>query len=128
VTVRVRNSSAMLGSTATDAAGSFSLQVPVDTVSVIASRTGHLSAQRPSLTLTAGGTITLPTVTLLGGNVDGDNDIDWADISAIGPYVTTPPLSASATDTRDVNGNSLIDWDDVTKASANGGLIGPSTW
>lgn len=128
VTVRVRNSSAMLGSTATDAAGNFSLQVPVGTVSVIASRTSHLSAQRPSLTLTAGGTVTLPTVTLYGGNVDGDNDIDWADISAIGPYVTTPPLSVSATDTRDVNGNFLVDWDDVTKASANGGLIGPTTW
>jgi hypothetical protein len=128
VTVRVRNSSAMLGSTATDAAGNFSLQVPVGTVSVIASRSGHLSAQRPSLTLTGGGTVTLPTVTLYGGNVDGDNDIDWADISAIGPYVTTPPLSASATDTRDVNGNFLVDWDDVSKASANGGLIGPSTW
>ncbi len=128
VTVRVRNSSAMLGSTATDAAGNFSLQVPAGTVSVIASRTGHLSAQRPSLTLTGGGTVTLPTVTLHGGNVDGDNDIDWTDISAIGPYVTTPPLSATATDTRDVNGNFLIDWDDVSKASANGGLIGPSTW
>jgi hypothetical protein len=128
VTVRVRNSTTMLGSTATDAAGNFSLQVPPGTVSIIASRAGHLSAQRPSLTLTGGGVVTLPTVTLFGGNVDSDNDIDWTDISAIGPYVTAPPASATSTDTRDVNGNFLIDWDDVTKASANGGLMGPSTW
>jgi hypothetical protein len=128
VTVRVHNNSSMLGSTATDATGNFSLQVYPGTVSVIASRTGHLSAQRPSLTLVSGGTVTLPTITLYGGNVDGDNDIDWADISAIGPAVTTPPASTSVTDTRDVNGNLLIDWDDVSKASANGGLIGPSAW
>ena len=128
VTVRVRNSTTMLGSVATDNAGNFSVQINPGTVSVIASRKGHLSAQRPSLTLTAGATVTLPTVTLYGGNVDDDNDIDWADISLIGPAVTTPPTSTSATDARDVNGNLIIDWDDVTKASANGGLIGPSAW
>jgi hypothetical protein len=128
VTVRIHNNSSMLGSTATDAAGNFSLQVPAGTVSIIASRMGHLSAQHPSITLPPGETVTLPMVTLYGGNVDGDNDIDWADISAIEPYVTDPPASATAADTRDVNGNRLIDWDDVTKASANDGLIGPSAW
>lgn len=128
VSVTVRNGSTVVGSTVTDAAGNFSLQVPVGTVSVTASRPGYLSASRSSLALVAGGTATLPTVTLYAGNMDGDNDIDWSDISAIGPAVTNPPASASANEPRDVNGNAVIDWDDVSKAAANGGRTGPSPW
>jgi hypothetical protein len=128
VAVTVRSGSTVLGLTVTDASGGFSLQVNVGTVSVTASRPGYLSAQRASLTLAGGTTATLPTAVLYAGDVDDDKDIDWADVSAIGPFVTNPPAGASSTDVRDVNGNLLIDWDDVSKTSANGGRTGPSAW
>ncbi|MDY7226854.1 carboxypeptidase-like regulatory domain-containing protein [Hyalangium rubrum] len=128
VAVTVRSGSTVLGSTVTDAAGNFSLQAAAGTRSATASRPGYLAAQRASLSLAAGGTVTLPTVTLLAGDMDGDNDIDWTDVSAIGPYVTNPPAGVSPSDARDVNGNLFIDWDDVSKAAANGGRVGASPW
>lgn len=125
VTVTVRNGSTVLGSAVTDALGNFSLQVPAGTLSATTSRQGYLSAQRASFTLSPGGTFTLPTVTLPAGNVDGDNDIDYSDINAISVSVPTNVLS---TDPRDVNGNGATDWDDVSKAAANGGMTGPGAW
>ena len=65
--------------------------------------------------------MTLPTVMLYCGDMDGDKDIDWDDVSAIGPYVTTSPASTSVSDVRDVNGNLLV------KTSVNGGRTGPTT-
>ncbi|WP_338867827.1 hypothetical protein [Myxococcus stipitatus] len=129
ITVVVNNGGTQLGTVVTDATGAFSLQVPAGAVSsVAAGRPGYLPLQRTSFSLAPGATVELPTVTLAAGNTDGDNDIDWADITAIGPYVTTPPTAVNSSDPRDVNGNGIIDWDDVSKASANGGLIGPRPW
>ncbi|MCP3166407.1 hypothetical protein [Myxococcus qinghaiensis] len=129
VTVVVSNGGTQLGTAVTDAAGNFSLQVPAGSVSgVTASRAGYLAVQHTSFSLAAGATVDLPIVTLFAGNTDGDNDIDWADFAAIGPFVTNPLTAVGPNDPRDVNGNGFIDWDDLSKASANGGLTGPRTW
>jgi hypothetical protein len=115
-------------STTTDAAGNFSIMAPTNpnTVSVTASRAGYLSARRASATVTAGGTVTLPAIALLAGDVSGDNCVDWvSDIQAIGNALGT---AANSNDRRDVNGNLQIDFDDLSRAAANGGLCGPSLW
>ncbi|MCP3168529.1 carboxypeptidase-like regulatory domain-containing protein [Myxococcus qinghaiensis] len=128
VTVTAYRGSTPVGSVVTDAAGNFSVQVSAGTTSVIAARSGYLSAQRATFSLAAGATMELPTVQLFAGNTDGDNDIDWNDINAIGSAVTNPLTAVGSNDPRDVNGNGFIDWDDSTKASANGGFVGPRIW
>lgn len=115
-------------SATTDAAGNFSIMAPTspNTVSVTASRAGYLSARRASATVTAGGTVTLPPVALRAGDVSGDNCVDWQnDLQAIGNATGT---AANGDDRRDVNGNLQIDFDDLSRAAANGGQCGPSTW
>ncbi|AKQ68316.1 RTX toxin [Myxococcus hansupus] len=129
VAVTVNRGNTPLGSAVTDAGGFFSVQVPAGSgTTITAARLGYLSAQRANFNVAAGGTLELPDVTLPAGNTDGDNDIDWNDINAIGSAVTTPPTAVGPNDPRDVNGNGVIDWDDSAKATANGGMVGPRPW
>lgn len=115
-------------SATTDAAGNFSILAPSTpaTLSVSASRAGYLSAQRASVSVSAGALVTLPPISLLAGDVNGDNCVNWGnDIQAIGSAVG---MSVSGDDRRDINGNFQIDFNDLSYAAANGGLCGPSTW
>jgi hypothetical protein len=116
----------LVGSAITDSTGAFSVAVPPGTYSVKASLLGYLSASKPSVVTTSGATVVLLPVTLPAGDVSGDNCVTWAnDLLPIGNALG---LSVSSTDVRDINGNRLIDWDDVTKASGNGSRCGPVSW
>ncbi|MBN1937518.1 MAG: immune inhibitor A [Anaerolineae bacterium] len=67
---------------------------------------------------TAGSTVTLPTVTLLGGNVNGDNCIDILDLAAVASqFNSTTPTPA----TTDINGDGLVDIVDVVLVAKNFG-------
>jgi hypothetical protein len=112
-------------STVTDTAGRFSLLVPTGTASASASRLGYLSIRRNSLTVAPGASTTMPTVSLLAGEVTGDSCINQPDMSSI---LNAIGSSANANDPRDINGNLNIGYDDLNLASANGGLCGPMGW
>jgi hypothetical protein len=111
----------------TDSAGFFSVAVPPGTYVAKAWLLGYVSAKSTStVAVSAGSTTTLSSVMLPAGDVDGDGCVTWAgDVQPIGNAVGT---SVSSTDPRDINGNKTLDWDDVSKASANGGLCGPVSW
>jgi hypothetical protein len=112
-------------STTTDSSGNFSVLVPTGSGSARASLTGYLPAQRSSVSATAGATVTLPTVTLLAGDVDNNLCINTSDTSAINSAIGS---AASANDPRNINGDSWIYYDDLGLAAFNGGICGPMGW
>ena len=127
VKVQFYKGSVLETSAITDNAGNFSVTVPAGSAySATASLTGYLPATRATLTPGAGSTVTLPTITLPAGDLSGDRCVTWTnDIVPIGNAIG---LSVASTDARDINGNLAVDYDDVSKAAANGGLCGTLSW
>jgi hypothetical protein len=83
--------------------GTFSLNAPAGTYTVRATASGFLSGQG-SVTLTAGNTSTMPTISLLAGDIDNNNVIDQFDALTIGmSYNTSAPAAA------DLNNDGIID-------------------
>ncbi|HYO67538.1 MAG TPA: carboxypeptidase regulatory-like domain-containing protein [Archangium sp.] len=101
-------------STTTDSSGNFSVLVPTGSGSAKASLTGYLPAQRSSVSATAGATVTLPTVTLLAGDVDNNLCINASDTGAINSAIGS---AASTNDPRNINGDTWIYYDDLGLAA-----------
>jgi hypothetical protein len=102
--------------------GTFDFSAASGTNSVIASASGFLSAQR-SVTITDGSTTTLPTITLLAGDIDGNNVIDQFDALTIGmSYNMATPASA------DLNNDGIINVLDLELLAQNYREIGPIPW
>jgi len=107
-----------------NADGSFSLSVPAGSyTSIIAWAPGFLSAQRGSLTLSAGGTLSMPEIALLAGDINNDNNIDKADVLIIGiNYNKSAPFAG------DLNNDGQINLLDLQLLAPNYGKNGPITW
>jgi uncharacterized repeat protein (TIGR01451 family) len=102
--------------------GTFDLNASIGTNTVIVSASGFLSAQR-SVTITEGSRITLPTITLMAGDIDGDNVIDQFDAITIGmSYNTSTPSAA------DLNDDGIINVLDLELLAKNYRKTGPVTW
>jgi hypothetical protein len=115
-------------SSTTDAAGNFSILASssTSTASITASRGGYLSTSRTGVAISAGADLNMPSVSLLAGDINGDNCVDWPnDVQVIGNAVGT---NVSSDDRRDIDGNFRIEFNDVSLAAANGGLCGPRPW
>jgi hypothetical protein len=101
--------------------GTFSLTAPAGTYTTIATASGFLRAQG-SASLTTG-SVTKPTVTLLAGDIDGNDVIDRFDALTIGMnYNATSPAAA------DLNNDGLINILDLEALAKNYGAIGPMVW
>jgi hypothetical protein len=102
--------------------GTFSLTASPGTYTVAASASGFLGAQGPAV-LTAGGTTTKATISLLAGDIDGNGVIDQYDAMTIGMnYNTTLPEAA------DLNADGLINVLDLEALAANYRVSGPLVW
>jgi len=102
--------------------GVFILPISPGNYTVNASAKGFLSAQG-SVTIPDGDTITLPTIKLLAGDIDGNNVIDQLDALTIGMnYGTTTPPEA------DLNNDSVIDFLDLELLAMNYMKTGPVPW
>ena len=102
--------------------GTFDFHAASGTNSVIASASGFLSAQL-SVTVTDGSTTTLPTITLLAGDIDGNNVIDQFDAMTIGmSYNTSTPTAA------DLNNDGIINVLDLELLAKNYRRTGPVVW
>ena len=102
--------------------GTFSLTAPAGTYTVRATASGFLSAQG-STTLTSGGTSTKPTITLLAGDLDGNNVIDQLDALTIGMnYNAATPAAA------DLNNDGVINVLDLELLAQNYRETGPTVW
>jgi hypothetical protein len=90
---------------------------------VTVSMPGYLSAEsnRP-VKMTVDATVDLGEITLIGGDVNGDNEIDVRDLAYVAWHFdeTTPDA--------DINGDGIVDIFDLSLIAANFGRKGPIEW
>jgi len=102
--------------------GTFSLTAPAGTYTVVATASGFLRAEG-SATMTANETTSMPLVTLLAGDIDGNDVIDQFDAMTIGmSYNGADPAAA------DLNNDGVINVLDLELLAANYRLTGPIVW
>lgn len=115
-------SSAVVASGETDTSSNFSLTAPAGSYTVVASAPGFLRAQG-SPTLTSGVSTVMPTISLLAGDIDGNDVIDQFDALTIGiNYNLTAPAAA------DLNNDGTINVLDLEMLAANYRDTGPTNW
>jgi hypothetical protein len=102
--------------------GTFSLTAPGGTYTIRATASGFLSAQG-SATITGGSTSTKPVVTLLAGDIDGNNVIDQFDALTIGMNYNAATPSAA-----DLNNDGVINVLDLELLATNYRETGPLVW
>lgn len=104
--------------------GAFSLpELPPGAYALEAAAGGTLS-RMAAFTLEAGQELALPPVTLLAGDVNGDNIIDLTDAVLIAANFNLPALVPEA----DLNGDGWIDIHDLVMLGSAFGLEGPLPW
>ena len=102
--------------------GTFSLTAPAGTYTVVATASGFLGAEG-SATVNDNETTSMPLVTLLAGDIDGNDVIDQFDAMTIGmSYNGTEPAAA------DLNDDGTINVLDLELLAANYRLTGPIAW
>jgi hypothetical protein len=79
----------------------------------------YLDAELTGCTIAGGTTTTLPSVTLLGGDLNGDGEIDILDLSYCAARFNTADATA------DITANGIVDIYDVVLIGKNFGVIGP---
>lgn len=105
-----------------DAGGNFSMTAPPGNYTITASVEGYLGAQG-NVTLTAGAVATLPTITLLAGDIDGNSVIDQFDVLTIGMGYNTALPSAA-----DLNNDGVINILDLELLAVNYRRSGTLVW
>lgn len=123
VTVSLLNAdSSVAASGIVNADGTFGFTVPVGTYTVRATAAGFLTTQG-SATLTAGNVTTMPTISLLAGDIDNNNVIDQFDALTIGMnYNMATPAAA------DLNNDGVINVLDLELLARNYRKTGPVAW
>ena len=102
-------------SATTSADGSYSLAVAAGTHTMTFSHAAYLS-QSMVVTGLAGTTTTVPDVTLLAGDVNGDGEIDILDLSAVGSQFGSTSPSPPETD---LNADGRVDIIDIVLVAKN---------
>lgn len=103
--------------------GTYSITAPAGgTYTVIATASGHLNAQGHA-TVTTNTTTTMPNISLLPGDLDGNDVIDQFDALTIGMnYNTSTPAAA------DLNNDGIINVLDLELLAHNYRSTGPTVW
>jgi hypothetical protein len=123
VTVNLYDSTdALVASTTADEDGTFTITAPAGTYAVGASAPGFLAAEGPA-TIVANETSTKATVTLLAGDIDGNDVVDQLDAMTIGMN-----YNGSSPDAADLNGDGTINVLDLELLAANYRATGPIDW
>ncbi len=87
--------------------------------------TGYLSTTRANVLVSASQTTTLPAVTLLAGDTNGDGVVDIVDLVTIGiAYGSSPPSIPQA----DINGDGAVTIVDLTLLGINYLKRAPTPW
>jgi hypothetical protein len=123
VTVSLFNASDELVTSVTaNPDGMFSLTAPAGPYTITASASGFLDAEG-SATIAAGSTSTKPNITLLAGDIDGNNVIDQFDALTIGmSYNTATPAEA------DLNNDGVINVLDLELLASSYRKSAPQDW
>jgi hypothetical protein len=102
-------------SVTTGANGNYSFVTTASTHNLAFSRSGYLPASTTAVGV-AGSTVSVPTVTLLAGDINGDGMIDILDLVAVGAqFGSSSPSPATA----DANGDGTVDIIDIVLVAKN---------
>jgi hypothetical protein len=113
---------AVAGSVTANVDGTFSLLSSAGTYTAVASASGYLRAQG-SVSITSGNTTTFQTLSLLAGDIDGNDVIDQFDALTIGiNYNGTAPAAA------DLSNDGIINVLDLEMLALNYRQTGPQPW
>jgi murein DD-endopeptidase MepM/ murein hydrolase activator NlpD len=112
----------LIASTAANMDGTFSLTAPPGNYTVVAAAAGFLNAQGPAI-LTAGITTTKATISLLAGDIDGNNVIDQYDAMTIGMN-----YNMATPDAADLNADGTINVLDLEDLADNYRASGALNW
>ncbi|MEW6401520.1 MAG: peptidoglycan DD-metalloendopeptidase family protein [Chloroflexota bacterium] len=112
----------LVGSTTANTDGTFNITASPGTYTVVAVSSGFLSAQGP-VTISAGATSTMPTISLPAGDIDGNSVIDQFDAITIGMSYNTAVPSAA-----DLNSDGIINVLDLELLAANYRKSGALAW
>ena len=106
--------------------GTYSLAaVPPGMYTIRAYAPGFLPAERSSVEIKPGHTISLPSVTLIGGDANGDGRIDLMDLTLVARnYGLCPPPDSWS----DLTGDNCVNLMDLVLVSQNYNLVGPTSW
>jgi hypothetical protein len=121
-TVSLYNGESLVASVSADENGAFNLAAPAGSYTVVATAEGFLSA-RGTATLTRAVTTTMPQVSLLAGDIDGNGVIDQFDAMTIGMNYNLPLPTAA-----DLNNDANINVLDLELLAANYREVGPTPW
>ena len=122
VTISLYAGTTLVTSVPANPDGTFSLTAPAGSYTVLATASGFLSAQGSAI-ITGGSTNTKPTITLLAGDIDGNNVIDQFDAMTIGMnYNSATPTAA------DLNNDGVINVLDLEVLAGNYRKTGPLVW
>lgn len=115
-------SDALVASVPANVDGTFSVDAPAGDYTVVAEAAGFLDAEGAA-TLLEDTTTTMPTISLLAGDIDGNLVIDQFDAMTIGmSYNTATP------DAADLNADGVINVLDLELLAANYRATGPTAW
>jgi murein DD-endopeptidase MepM/ murein hydrolase activator NlpD len=121
ITVSLYNASNQLVTSVTaNPDGTFSLTAPAGTYTITATASGFLRAQG---SVTISGATTKPTLSLLAGDIDGNDVIDQFDALTIGMSYNSATPSAA-----DLNNDGVINVLDLELLATNYRKIAPQEW
>ncbi len=102
--------------------GSFILEVEPGVYNIVAEAEGFMKAQG-AVTIATGQLVTLPVISLIAGDINGDGEINGVDVIAIGAnYGNANPTAA------DLNNDGVINVLDLEILAGNYRLAGPAEW
>ncbi|MCS6993243.1 MAG: peptidoglycan DD-metalloendopeptidase family protein [Anaerolineales bacterium] len=121
-TVRLYDNNTLVAATLTNSDGTFRIQARAGFYTVVATASGYLNVQGSAL-LTAEQETAMPRVTLLAGDIDGNNVIDQFDALTIGMN-----YNAAAPGAADLNNDGTINVLDLELLAQNYRKTGPGRW
>ncbi|MFQ5595523.1 MAG: carboxypeptidase regulatory-like domain-containing protein, partial [Anaerolineae bacterium] len=95
---------------------------------VVASHSGYLSREDDSVLCQAGQTTELPETTLLGGDTDGDNEVNLFDLVRVAAAYGSCAGDQNFDPLGDINETGCVDIFDLVLVATNYGAGGPSDW
>ena len=118
----------LLGEVTTDADGSFTLNLYPGTYYLVVERDYYLDAAQTGIVVEVGTTITLPTVTLLGGDSNDSDTINILDLALQGSHYGLNEGDPGWSPAADINGDGTVNILDLTISGSNFGKSSPVPW
>jgi hypothetical protein len=112
----------------TNAAGAFTLALPVGVYEVSLEMDGYLDAVLAGVEVTEDNLTTLPAITLPAGDTNDSDKINIVDLAFIGAHYELTCQNAGWDARADLNGDCIVNLQDLTLAAGNFQATSPVSW